>query len=404
MYLVGCIAFPSMDSIPNLQISIKPQVSSSLSSPSCPSEPPDVGNWFSSYEYQSPNLDSNFTLQDSDFSRRGSEQDEEHEEDFDRVRVQDKDDSHNEDPCFTKNLDHCSSCSLFSEPPDIRNWFSSYNYESSAFDTSSLLSDEEVSDGNKSEEERFNFEVVNKDEGQSENLQLKVCAERNSSFDKTMEGDGSARMKKNLTVADTSYLEKILQPCMEDKALQHSLGSTKHKETVNQNHRSSGCNGEARLMSLDTDTCAMRPPKLVQKNDTTKEAESKAEKPDISSSLAKSFSTGSSTCTTNKENDGFVTTRKNSCKRSNDENSWKKPEKTLLQCSTSTGAVPLACEKSNVTKRKALTEATNLQQSNVMEIAGKWQCPQKRKPDHGPALKQLRLERWVRRVGNISPH
>jgi methylglutaconyl-CoA hydratase len=177
---------------------------------------------------------------------------------------------------------------------------------------------------------------------------------------------------------------------------------------VNQNHGSPGCNGEARLVSLETDKCAMRPPKLVQKNDSTKEAESKAEiqaeNPNISTSLAKSFSTGSSTCTRNKENDGFVTTRKNSCKRSNDENSWKKPEKTLLQCSTSTGAVPLACEKNGVAKRKALTEATNLQQSNVMEITGKWQCPQKRKPDRGPALKQLRLERWVHKVGNISPH
>ncbi|GAU29297.1 hypothetical protein TSUD_226680 [Trifolium subterraneum] len=412
-----------MDSILNLQSSsINSQVPSSLSSPSCPSEPPDVGNWFSSYQYQSPNLDSHFTLQESDFRKHESERDEQQEEDFDKVRVQDegivreklvqcdgtcdKDDIHNKDPCFTKNMDHCSSCSLFSEPPDIRNWFSSYVYESSVFDTSSLLSDEEVSEGNKCEEERFDFEVVNKDEGQSENVQPKVCVEH-SSFDKTMEGDGSAGLKKKLTIANTSGLEKILQPCMEDEALQHSLVSTKDMETVNQNHGNPGCNGEAHLMSLDTDTCAMRPPKLVQKNDTTKEAESKAEiqaeKPNISTSLAKSFSIGSSTCTRNKENDGFVTTRKNSCKRSNDENSWKKQEMTLLQCSTSTGAVPLACEKSNVTKRKALTEATNLQQSNDMEITGKWQCPQKRKPDRGPALKQLRLERWVRRVGNTSP-
>ncbi|WJX60501.1 hypothetical protein P8452_45703 [Trifolium repens] len=413
-----------MDSIPNLQSSINSQVPSSLSSPSCPSELPDVGNWFSSYEYHSPNLDSNFTLQESAFRRRGSQQqnEEEPEGDFDNVRVQDegvvkekvvqcggtcdKEDNHNEE----KNLDHCSSCSLFSEPPDIRNWFSSYVYESSAFDTSSLLvlSDEEVYEGNKCGEERFNFEVVNKDEGQSENVQQRVCVEHNSSFDKTMEGDGSAGLKKHLTIANNPCLEKILQPCMEDEALQHSLVSTKDKLMVNQNHGSPGCNGEARLVSLDTDTCAMRPPKLVQKNDTAKEAESKAEiqaeKPNISTSLAKSFSNGSSTCTSNKENDGFVTTRKNSCKRSNDENSWKKPEKTLLQCSTSTGAIPLACEKSGVAKGKALTEATNLQQSNVMEITGKWQCPQKRKPDRGPALKQLRLERWVHKVGNISPH
>jgi hypothetical protein len=208
-------------------------------------------------------------------------------------------------------------------------------------------------------------------------------------------------MKKNLTIASTSHLEKILQPCMQDKGLQHTLDSTKDKEMVNLS------NQETRLESLDTDTSAMRPPKQVRKHDTEEvksKAEIQAETPDICTSLAKSFSAGSSTCTRNKENDGFVTTRKNSCKRSNDENSWKKPEKTLLQCSTSTGAVPLACEKNGVAKRKALTEATNLQQSNVMEITGKWQCPQKRKPDRGPALKQLRLERWVHKAGNISPH
>jgi hypothetical protein len=57
------------------------------------------------------------------------------------------------------------------------------------FDTSSLLvlSDEEVSEGNKCGEERFDFEVVNEDEGQSDNVQPKVCVEHNSSFDKTME-------------------------------------------------------------------------------------------------------------------------------------------------------------------------------------------------------------------------
>jgi hypothetical protein len=132
-----------------------------------------------------------------------------------------------------QNLDHCSSCSLFSgmrspcennlylaskmtsllffikcvniqlfqlalivialcdpwfsEPPDIRNWFSSYKYESSTFDISSILSNDEVSEGNKCGDERFDFEVVNKDEGQSENVQPKVCVDHNSSFDKNME-------------------------------------------------------------------------------------------------------------------------------------------------------------------------------------------------------------------------
>jgi hypothetical protein len=61
-------------------------------------------------------------------------------------------------------------------------------YESSTFDTSSLVSSEEVSEGNKCVDERLDFEVVNKDHGWSENVQPKFCAQHNSStFDKNME-------------------------------------------------------------------------------------------------------------------------------------------------------------------------------------------------------------------------
>lgn len=82
------------------------------------SELPDVGNWFSSYEYQSPNLDSNFTLEESAFRKQESQQDEKKEGDFDKVRVHDeevvieklvqcsetcvKDDNQKEDPCLIK--------------------------------------------------------------------------------------------------------------------------------------------------------------------------------------------------------------------------------------------------------------------------------------------------------------
>ncbi|KAI5418831.1 hypothetical protein KIW84_043167 [Lathyrus oleraceus] len=40
---------------------------------------------------------------------------------------------------------------------------------------------------------------------------------------------------------------------------------------------------------------------------------------------------------------------------------------------------------------------------SVQQITGKWQCPQKRKPDKELALKQLRLERYVHKVEKVSP-
>ncbi|KAJ1383644.1 hypothetical protein SESBI_43182 [Sesbania bispinosa] len=335
-----------MDSIPSLQLRPS-QVPSSWSSLSCPSEPPDVGNWFSTYEYQSPDPDSNFSLEEG-----------EKEANFERIKARDevvvreklmqcsetcvKDDNH-EDLCLTK-----LKPTLFCPSKD------------------------EVSEEIKCGDERFDFEVMNG--GRSENVHPKGCAEHNSSSDKTMKGDGSSESKKNLSTANTCHLEKILQQSVQDRTLQCNLGPTN----------------------------AIRPPKLVQKNDV-REAKPKDEiqhdKVDMSTSLTKSFSARSSNCTANKENDGFVTTRRNSSTGANDENSWKKPEKISLQCSTNTRTAPLACERrATVTKRKALTETTNLQQSNAMEITGKWQCPQKCKSNTGPALKQLRLERWVHRV------
>jgi len=167
---------------------------------------------------------------------------------------------------------------------------------------------------------------------------------------------------------------------MQDKTLQHDLGPTKHKETLDLNHRSASYDREGHLMPLLTDRSAMKPPKLLHKNDTQ---------------ISETKTDRSAACTSNKENDGFVTTRKKICKGTNDENSWKKPEEILLEPSTSQVTIPLQC---GVRKRKALTESTNVEQYSGMGITGKWQRPQKRKPDVGPAMKQLRLERWVRRI------
>ncbi|KAJ1406264.1 hypothetical protein SESBI_25183 [Sesbania bispinosa] len=361
-----------MDSIPSLQLRHS-QVPSSRSSLSCPSEPPNVGNWFSTYEYQSPDPNSNFSLEEG-----------EKEANFERIKAPDgvvvreklmqcnetcvKDDNH-EDLCLTKNMDSFSSSPLFSEPPDIRNWFSSYVYESSVSDTISPSKDE-VSEEIKCGDERFDFEVMNG--GRSENVHPKGCAEHNSSSDKTMKGDGSSELKKNLNTANTCHLEKILQQSVQYRTLQCNLGPTKYEETLSLNQGSLGCNQEAHLMPLGTNKSAIRPPKLqeVQIVQQIRKMMVLLEQGGIYSSTG-----------------------------ANDENSWKKPEKISLQCSTNTRTAPLACEQRvAVTKRKALTEATNLQQSNAMEITGKWQCPQKRKLNTGPALKQLRLERWVHRV------
>ncbi|BAU00411.1 hypothetical protein VIGAN_10200200 [Vigna angularis var. angularis] len=393
-----------MDSIPSFE-GLNSQVPNLRSSFSFPSEPPDVGNWFSSYEYQSPDPDSNFRVKDSAFTENESQGDGE-EVVEEKVRIRglrpdrdnvghEEEDNHNEEQGMNKNLGPFSSCSLLSEPPDIRNWFSSYVYESPEFDTCSILRDE-VSEENHCE--KFDFEVVKADGSKPANGYLKGCVEHNDSSNNKTKGDDCAEVKKNSTTVDT-YQKKILQPCRQVRTtLQHKHGPTNYKETLDLNHTRPHYDREGHPMSLDTDKSATKPPKLLHKNDSQISNTTDIQpdnRLDLSVTATKTFSTRTAACTNNKENDGFVTTRKKIFTGGNDENCGKKPEKILLERSVSTVKIPLQC---GVTKRKALTESTNVQLYDDIGITGKWQCPQKRKPDVGPAMKQLRLERWVRRL------
>lgn len=89
---------------------------------------------------------------------------------------------------------------------------------------------------------------------------------------------------------------------------------------------------------------------------------------------------------------GFVTVRKNGNRGEKDQNCWKKREDSRGKRTDS-----LSSMKECDMKRKALEEVTNNRKCIEMEVTGKWQCPQKGKPNLGPPLKQLRLERWVHR-------
>lgn len=90
--------------------------------------------------------------------------------------------------------------------------------------------------------------------------------------------------------------------------------------------------------------------------------------------------------------DGFVTTRKGRFCKENAENCQEIPKETGKWKVSQPGG------GDSVVQRKVLTERTNCHLSGAAEITGKWQCPQKRKPNLGPPMKQLRLERWIQRA------
>lgn len=83
---------------------------------------------------------------------------------------------------------------------------------------------------------------------------------------------------------------------------------------------------------------------------------------------------------------GFVSIRKAGNRRENDENSMRMPNNFEPRC------------RNDALVRSVFLDRTNSQHTSKLEITGKWLCPQKRKPNYGPPLKQLRLEQWVRQL------
>lgn len=91
---------------------------------------------------------------------------------------------------------------------------------------------------------------------------------------------------------------------------------------------------------------------------------------------------------------GFISTRKS--RNSQVQNRSPLPSPAAVQSPLSGVTIASNCRKHGLT-RDALTETTNLHPS-ALETPGKWRCPQRTKPNLGPPLKQLRLEKWVRRA------
>ncbi|CAA3002251.1 Hypothetical predicted protein, partial [Olea europaea subsp. europaea] len=93
---------------------------------------------------------------------------------------------------------------------------------------------------------------------------------------------------------------------------------------------------------------------------------------------------------------GFISTRKSKSREVNSEN-IERPHR--IQPKSLRNGVTISSNRNedSETTRKVLCETTNFQQhANAIESRGKWRCPQKSKPELGPPLKQLRLERWIR--------
>ncbi|KAF4374772.1 hypothetical protein F8388_020293 [Cannabis sativa] len=421
------------------------------------SEPPELEHWFPSYKYESPLLDTNCEFGDSisgkseiEYKKFSQEQEEnlngfEGFENKDETLVGQKLKSNgsseyscylgsdkDEDQCLSENADSAYSASLLSEPIDVRNWFSSYVYESPILDTADGFKDSlanetecennefmaEESKRNKAKDYREFRRNKSSDDAEISNglgdYDNKTCEYYKHGKQSSDKNDSRSGDSQTLAGDRDVCFETVLTKCLKRKALQNQeISPVKDVELPNldqEDHK--GKQNLSKVISIAATRVRESSEELAHTMENVKDSKTNGHleveasflspksgnpKTDELMVFAASIEKSTHGCENDGEEtskDGFVTTRKGRFNKENEENLFELPKKKKR------GTDSLAGGRSSVVEvqRKALVERTNFTLSGVPEATGKWQCPQKRKPNHGPPLKQLRLERWVHRL------
>ncbi|KAG6684121.1 hypothetical protein I3842_12G046900 [Carya illinoinensis] len=334
--------------------------------------------------------------------------------------------------------DSLHSPSLLSEPPDIRNWFSSYVYESPVLNTSEDLGDFiSIESGSKNV-----GSVIEESNSEKKEILREYKNSRNrgdATVGEMLHSDGDVKSHwsvnnehkpKSLKEVDIGVGWNKTTSALNNSSFGSSLGQSLNVEIL-QNARFSptkdvsslNCEDSKSKQEQPQKTTSMllnisrtsgsddreTPNKLISIRDSTREisqVEVQAElghgspesnsKLNLLNGITMKKSTQEISGKENEEKDvseiGFVTTRNINFKRTNNEDSMRRPEGINKRTDST------SCGKKGLIKTKVLAETTNFQRSGAIEVTGKWQCPQKSKPDKGPPLKQLRLEQWIRRA------
>ncbi|RZC74469.1 hypothetical protein C5167_049948 [Papaver somniferum] len=356
---------------------------------SLPSEPIDVGNWFSSYIYESPvietkeesncqicgenesekvELDSKMIAKkevdfgelqnpiDKDGSGFGVERELEKQaidkgkSDFPVPKIDENESFHGnvveeqghnlvpfiDDVDSPQNVDGKFSCSSdLSEPPDIRNWFSSYVYESPILDTGDEVNGAVLGDG---QVEKVGLGKVFSREKEDEHQNHSAVG---SVFGC---GDNEHRNYSAVKIQERELKAQVL--------------------TVKEKFRESNiCKENSQDLRNNNRFVPKRPLSCIN----SKEEEIQS-------------------VTSN----GFVSTKK--------KHRVSKIGGNVLERTTRNNQV--LGEMQTTVARRPFSERTNIfpNEAAAQEITCKWKCPQKNKPDLGHPMKQQRLERWIHRV------
>ncbi|KAI3840072.1 hypothetical protein MKX03_017273 [Papaver bracteatum] len=431
---------PQFGDASSLDKTFDSEVSGFSCSFSLPSEPIDVGNWFSSYIYESPvietgeeskcriyrenesekvKLDSKMVVKkEVDFRELqnpvfGVESELEMQaidkgkRDFFVPKIDEterfygnvvEEQGHNlvpfvDDVYSSQNVDGKFSCSSdLSEPPDIRNWFSSYVYESPILDTGdevngAVLGDRQVEKvglgkvfSREKEDEHQNHSAVGSVFGCGDNEHRNYSAVKDKSISfitNTTENrsltDEVVYEHNLVSLKDdpAPFLCNINSPQISDSRISlggHSILSNRPKSSSancekEKLHESNICKENSQDLRDSNRFVPKRPLSCIN----SKEVE-------IQSVML----------------NGFVSTNKKHCA--------SKIGGNVLERTTRNNQV--LGEMQTTVARRPFSERTNIfpHGAAAQEITGKWKCPQKNKPDLGHPMKQQRLERWIYRV------
>ncbi|CAL5429607.1 unnamed protein product [Camellia sinensis] len=354
------------------------------------------------------------------------------------VRSNNADECHNQGNKNASQVLGSDSLSLSSEPPDITRWFSSYAYESPVLDTSD---DFKGSIFTESECDRVGCNAENCSKEKGENLtefrritkrDLLAADEKISSngimkcnsSDRDNEYDHHRYNRKDINAIKgnkTSSINDLPVKMISEQVLEgkptrkHNVDSTQNVEKSNLDGQ--GENREADIMSLNTNRSSGRNNSLSQKmlthsRDSVDKNPAQTEKHGVFAQVLDLIEVNGNsirkpTCGSNdKENDGnmfaengFISTRNNRRSRPNNDSSLKRSMEDQFDRLRSKATDSSVVDKEAIRRRKPLSETTNFQNTVVSSgITGTWNCPQQSKPNLGPPLKQLRLEKWVHRV------
>ncbi|MFS7983895.1 hypothetical protein Hanom_Chr11g00980041 [Helianthus anomalus] len=306
-----------------------------------------------------------------------------------------------------------------SEPPHIKNWFSSYEYESFVLETNDNFgfSENQGSEGcyeNELKSTENSRELVTNGKNEGVVIKCNKSGKENNCQKQVLESQDSLMLSPE-PLGIENWFSSYAYESPEVDTLGDELIVSDHKEhTV-------GCNENMKEFDKEENLCVTRDDLVCKQtskcdNGSTKDDKCSTVLPNNGANVNNSFENRSEKL--EEPGDDFVSCLTKDDKNSTDlfENGSRKVEEpgngfvstkskkeNYEKSKRVKGVGQKRCVDSPVNKMKKSDERVTLGDvTNILDehsnVTGKWKCPRKRKPDVGPPLKQLRLGQWFHRA------